>query len=76
MEKYKEIEKEIADLEKEREALVAKRDQDSKTIFSTFIDEYVLLDQLRRLTNKYIDDMNANAEAISAARKRIAMLGQ
>jgi malate synthase len=76
MDKYKEIEKEIADLEKEREALVAKRDQDSKTIFSTFIDEYVLLDQLRRLTNKYIDDMNANAEAISAARKRIAMLGQ
>jgi malate synthase len=76
MDKYKEIEKEIADLEKQREALVAKRDQDSKTIFSTFIDEYVLLDQLRRLTNKYIDDMNANAEAISAARKRIAMLGQ
>jgi hypothetical protein len=76
MDKYKEIEKEIADLEKEREALVSKRDQDSKTIFSTFIDEYVLLDQLRRLTNKYIDDMNANAEAISAARKRIAMLGQ
>jgi len=75
MDKYKEIEKEIADLEKQREALVAKRDQDSKTIFSTFIDEYVLLDQLRRLTNKYIDDMNANAEAISAARKRIAMLG-
>jgi malate synthase len=76
MDKYKEIEKEIADLEKEREALVSKRDQDSKTIFSTFIDEYVLLDQLRRLTNKYIDDMNANAEAISEARKRIAMLGQ
>jgi malate synthase len=76
MDKYKEIEKEIADLEKEREALVTKRDQDSKTIFSTFIDEYVLLDQLRRLTNKYIDDMNANAEAISAARKRIAMLAQ
>jgi malate synthase len=76
MDKYKEIEKEIADLEKQREALVAKRDQDSKTIFSTFIDEYVLLDQLRRLTNKYIDHMNANAEAISAARKRIAMLGQ
>ena len=76
MDKYKEIEKEIADLEKQREALVAKRDQDSKTIFSTFIDEYVLLDQLRRLTNKYIDDMNANAEAISAARKRIVMLGQ
>jgi malate synthase len=76
MDKYKEIEKEIADLEKQREALVAKRDQDSKTIFSTFIDEYVLLDQLRRLTNKYIDDMNANAEAISAARKQIAMLGQ
>ena len=76
MDKYKEIEKEIADLEKQREALVAKRDQDSKTIFSTFIDEYVLLDQLRRLTNKYIDDMNANAEAISAARKRIAMLVQ
>jgi malate synthase len=76
MDKYKEIEKEIADLEKQREALVEKRDQDSKTIFSTFIDEYVLLDQLRRLTNKYIDDMNANAEAISAARKRIAMLGQ
>ena len=76
MDQYKEIEKEIATLEKEREALVAKRDQDSKTIFSTFVDEYVLLDQLRRLTNKYIDDMNANAEAISAARKRIAMLGQ
>ena len=76
MDQYKEIEKEIASLEKEREALVAKRDQDSKTIFSTFVDEYVLLDQLRRLTNKYIDDMNANAEAISAARKRIAMLGQ
>lgn len=76
MDQYKEVEKEIAALEKEREALVAKRDQDSKTIFSTFVDEYVLLDQLRRLTNKYIDDMNANAEAISAARKRIAMLGQ
>lgn len=76
MDQYKEIEKEIATLEKEREALVAKRDQDSKTIFSTFVDEYVLLDQLRRLTNKYVDDMNANAEAISAARKRIAMLGQ
>lgn len=76
MDQYKEIEKEIATLEKEREALVAKRDQDSKTIFSMFVDEYVLLDQLRRLTNKYIDDMNANAEAISAARKRIAMLGQ
>lgn len=76
MDQYKEIEKEIATLEKEREALVAKRDQDSKTIFSTFVDEYVLLDQLRRLTNKYIDDMNANAEAISAARKRIAMLCQ
>ena len=76
MDQYKDVEKEIAALEKEREALVAKRDQDSKTIFSTFVDEYVLLDQLRRLTNKYIDDMNANAEAISAARKRIAMLGQ
>lgn len=76
MDQYKEIEKEIATLEKEREALVAKRDQDSKNIFSTFVDEYVLLDQLRRLTNKYIDDMNTNAEAISAARKRIAMLGQ
>lgn len=76
MDTAEKIEKEIADLEKEREALVAKRDQDSKTIFSTFIDEYVLLDQLRRLTNKYIDDMNANAEAISAARKRIAMLAQ
>ena len=76
MDTAEKIEKEIATLEKEREALVAKRDKDSKTIFSTFVDEYVLLDQLRRLTNKYIDDMNANGEAISAARKRIAMLGQ
>jgi hypothetical protein len=76
MDTAEKIEKEIAALEKEREALVEKRDKDSKTIFSTFVDEYVLLDQLRRLTNKYIDDMNANGEAISAARKRMAMLGQ
>jgi hypothetical protein len=76
MDTAEKIEKEIAALEKEREALVEKRDKDSKTLFSTFIDEYVLLDQLRRQTNKYIDDMNANAEAISAARKRMAMLGQ
>jgi hypothetical protein len=76
MDTYKEIEKEIADLEKQREALVEKRDKDSKTLFSTIIDEHVLLDQLRRLTNKYIDDMNANADAISTARKRMAMLGQ
>jgi hypothetical protein len=76
MDTAEKIEKEIATLEKEREALVEKRDKDSKTIFSTFVDEYVLLDQLRRLTNKYIDDMNANGEAISAARKRMAMLGQ
>lgn len=76
MDTAEKIEKEIAALESEREALVAKRDQDSKNLFATFPDEYVLLDQLRRLTNKYIDDMNANAEAISAARKRMAMLGQ
>jgi hypothetical protein len=76
MDTYKEIDKEIAVLEKQREALVEKRDKDSKTLFSTIIDEHVLLDQLRRLTNKYIDDMNANADAISTARKRMAMLGQ
>lgn len=74
MDTVEKIDKEIATLEKQREALVEKRDQDSKTLFSTIVEEYILLDKLRRLTNKYIDDMNANAEAISAARKRKAML--